>query len=177
MSKIKYNVSIIHYTLCGAVCFQFTHFPCDDWESIYTLSYYHHQIGSMNYDTICGAVCFQFILVMIYEIIYIYIYTLSYYRHQKGSVNYYPLFWVRSWNNGVRCMSNFILIRLSHLHTDGCPVVQKYLINNIMILFYHDSTKSVTQLLASPKIFTRIQIKLKFLLNPSLAGTELSQFN
>ena len=22
---------------------------CDDWENIYTLSYYHHQIGSINY--------------------------------------------------------------------------------------------------------------------------------
>ena len=31
------------------VCFQFTHFSCDDWEHIYTLSYYHHQIGSMNF--------------------------------------------------------------------------------------------------------------------------------
>ena len=28
------------------MCFQFTHFPCDDWENIYTLS--HHQIESMN---------------------------------------------------------------------------------------------------------------------------------
>ena len=33
----------------GFLCFQFTHFLCDDWENIYTLSYYHHQIGSMNY--------------------------------------------------------------------------------------------------------------------------------
>ena len=54
-----------------AVCFQFTHFPCDDWENRYTLSYYHHQIGSMNY---------------------------------------YPLFRVRSWNNGVHCMSFYILM-------------------------------------------------------------------
>ena len=27
--------SVIHYTICGAVCFQFTHFPCDNWENIY----------------------------------------------------------------------------------------------------------------------------------------------
>ena len=47
--KIKHILSVIHYTICGAVCFQFTHFPCDDWENIYTLSYYHHQIGYMNY--------------------------------------------------------------------------------------------------------------------------------
>ena len=50
VSKIKHILSVIHYTICGAVCFQFTHFPCDDWENIYTLSYYHHQIGNMNYQ-------------------------------------------------------------------------------------------------------------------------------
>ena len=33
---------VIHYSMCGAVCFQFTHFSCDDLENIYTLSYYHH---------------------------------------------------------------------------------------------------------------------------------------
>ena len=33
------------------------------------------------------------------------IYTLSYYHHQIGSMNYYPLFRVRSWNNGKCCMS------------------------------------------------------------------------
>ena len=70
VSKIKHILFVIYYTICGAVCFQFTHFCCDDWENIYTLSYYHHQIGSMNY---------------------------------------YPLFRVRSWNNGVRCMPFYIL--------------------------------------------------------------------
>ena len=75
VSKIKHILSVIHHTICGAVCFQLTHFPCDDWENIYTLSYYHHQIGSMNY---------------------------------------YPLFRLRSWNNGVRCMSFYILtVRMS----------------------------------------------------------------
>ena len=38
------------------------------------------------------------------------IYTLSYYHHQIGSMNHYPLFRVRSWNNGMRCVSLFILI-------------------------------------------------------------------
>ena len=37
------------------------------------------------------------------------IYTLSYYHHQIGSMNYYPLFRVRSWNNGMRSMSFYIL--------------------------------------------------------------------
>ena len=49
MSKIKHILSVIHYTICGAVHFQFTHFSCDDGENIYTLSYYHHQIGNINY--------------------------------------------------------------------------------------------------------------------------------
>ena len=35
VSKIKHILSVIHYTIYGAVCFQFTHFPCDDWENIY----------------------------------------------------------------------------------------------------------------------------------------------
>ena len=68
--SIVSQLSVIHYTVCGSVCFQFTHFLCVDWDNIYTLSYYHHQLGSMNY---------------------------------------YPLFRVRSWNNGMRCMSFYIL--------------------------------------------------------------------
>ena len=81
VSKIKHIFSVIHYkihyTICGAVCFLFTLFPCADWENIYTLSYYHHQIGSMNY---------------------------------------YPLLRVRSWNNGVRCMSFYMFIANFYLH-------------------------------------------------------------
>ena len=40
------------------------------------------------------------------------IYALSYYHHQIGSMNYYLLFMVRSWSNGVRCMSLYILMNL-----------------------------------------------------------------
>ena len=40
------------------------------------------------------------------------LYSLSYYHHQIGSMSYYPLFMVRSWNNGVRCMSPYILMNL-----------------------------------------------------------------
>ena len=71
VSKIKYILSVIHYTICGTVFTQFTHFLCDDWANICILSYYHHQIRSMNY---------------------------------------YPLFRVRSWNNGMRCVSFYILL-------------------------------------------------------------------
>ena len=41
------------------------------------------------------------------------IYTLSYYHHQIGSIIYYPLFRVRSWNNGMRCMFLYILLTVS----------------------------------------------------------------
>ena len=62
---VKNMLPVIHYRICGPVCFQFTLFLCDDWENIY---------------------------------IYIYI--------------YYQLFRVMSWNNGMRCMSFYILIIL-----------------------------------------------------------------
>ena len=39
VSKIKHILSVIHYSICGVVCFQLTHFSCDDSENIYTLSY------------------------------------------------------------------------------------------------------------------------------------------
>ena len=74
VSKIRHILSVIHYAIRGAVCFQFTHCTCDDWENIDTLFYYHHQIGSMNYN---------------------------------------PLFRVRSWNDGVRCMSFCIFMTTS----------------------------------------------------------------
>ena len=35
VSKIKHIFSVIHYTIYGSVCFQFTHFPCDDWKNIH----------------------------------------------------------------------------------------------------------------------------------------------
>ena len=38
-----------------------------------------------------------------------YISFVSYYLHQIGGMNYYPLFRVSSWNNGMRCMSFYIL--------------------------------------------------------------------
>ena len=68
--KIKHIPSVIHYTICGAVCFQFTHFSCDDWENIYTLSYYHNQIRSMDHyplvrlghETMVCAVCLSIFL-------------------------------------------------------------------------------------------------------------------
>ena len=44
------------------------------------------------------------------------IHTFSYCHHEIGSMNYYPLFRVRSWNNGVRCMSFYILLILMNYY-------------------------------------------------------------
>ena len=38
--------------------------------------------------------------------------ALSYYHYQISSMNYYPLFRVRSWHNGMRCISLYILMKL-----------------------------------------------------------------
>ena len=65
MSKIRHILSVIHYTIRGAVCFQFTHFPCDHWENIYILCLIilfttrkcllsmpsHHTLTSLSYKT------------------------------------------------------------------------------------------------------------------------------
>ena len=67
------------------------------------LSIFSH-LSIMQYMGLC-VFSLPISLVMIERI-----YTLSYYHHQIGSMNYYPLFRVKSWNNGMRCMSLHILI-------------------------------------------------------------------
>ena len=52
---------------------------------------------------------YQFLLWWLSE----YEYTLSHNHHQIGSMNFYPLSRVRSWNNGVCCMSFYILMILN----------------------------------------------------------------
>ena len=37
-SKIKRIFSVFHLTIHGAMCFQFTHFPCEDWENRHFVS-------------------------------------------------------------------------------------------------------------------------------------------
>ena len=73
VSKIKHILSVIHYIICGAVCFQFTHFCCDDWDNIYiyilcliiiiksevwTIS---HCLG-LDHETMVSAVCLSICL-------------------------------------------------------------------------------------------------------------------
>ena len=49
VSKIKSLFKIIFHAIYGAVCIQLTYFPYDDCESMCTLFYYYHQIGSMTH--------------------------------------------------------------------------------------------------------------------------------
>ena len=73
-------------------------------------------------------------LVMIEIIIYFVLLPSS-----NRQLNYYPLFMVRSWNNGVRCMSFYILISEIDITVfqsinslieaqDGCHLEKKYII-------------------------------------------------
>ena len=70
------------------------------------------QLSIIQYMGLC-VFSLPISLVMIERI---HVYTLSYYHHQIGSMNYYPLFRVRSWNNGMRCMSLYILMAASPDH-------------------------------------------------------------
>ena len=47
------------------------------------------------------------------------IYTLSYYHHSIGGMNYYPLFRVRSWKNGICCVSLYILTLINIVPQGG----------------------------------------------------------
>ena len=53
------------------------------------------------------------------------IWTLSYYHHQIGSMNYYPLFRAKSWDNGMRCMSLYIIMIITRI-IDFNDKFQKY---------------------------------------------------
>ena len=66
------------------------------------------------------------------------IYTLSYYHYQIGSMNYYPLFRVRSWNNGVCCMSVYILILILIVSHNGFTLTrwQKHCLNQWWLVYW-----------------------------------------
>ena len=100
VSKIKHIVSVIHYTICGAVCFQFTHFPCDDWENIYILCLIIIIKSEVWTTTHClwnnGVRCMSFYILM-YDICMYTVIKLTFY--QDGS-----LYWFHS-GNPFKCHS------------------------------------------------------------------------
>ena len=62
------------------------------------------QLSTIQYMGLC-VFSLLFSLVMIERI-----YTLSYHHYKIGCMNCYPLFRVRLWNNGMCCMSLYILL-------------------------------------------------------------------
>ena len=75
----------------------FSHLTCCTGEYIYIYIYIYIYMGLCVFSLPIS-------LVMIERL-----YTLSYYHYQIGSMNHYPLFRIRSWYNGMRCMSLYIL--------------------------------------------------------------------
>ena len=73
--KIRHILSVIHYAIRGAVCFQFTNSPCYDWENIYIYIYIRclviinksevwtitHCLG-LGHETMVYAVCLSVFL-------------------------------------------------------------------------------------------------------------------
>ena len=76
VSKIEHIISVIHYTIYGAVCFQFTHFPCDDWENInfVLLSSLNQKLWTivnrlgLGHETMVCAVCLGYIVIACYAL-------------------------------------------------------------------------------------------------------------
>ena len=110
VSKINWNLSIIFHEICGAVCIQFTHFSYDNCENICTLSYYHHQIGSMTHLPLFrvrsrnnGICCMSFnILVK-----WVWLWHSSSTHHHHISVQ------IHSWE--FRCCKDMYLVYLSFI--------------------------------------------------------------
>ena len=60
---------------CGAVCFQFTHFLCDGWENIYTLSYYHYIKSEVWTITHCLGLGHETMVCTVYLSIFLWKYS------------------------------------------------------------------------------------------------------
>ena len=76
------------------------------------------------------------------------IYNLSYYHHQIRRMNYSPLFKGRLWNNGMRYMSNYILLRYlemswSHMGYNVYIDLEKALSFIVFIMKQIDKTANI----------------------------------
>ena len=71
VSEIKHILSVFHYTIYGAVCFQFANLPCDDWDDILCLIIIiksevwtiTHCLG-LGHETMVCAVCLYFYCII-----------------------------------------------------------------------------------------------------------------
>ena len=69
VNEVNHILPVIHYTICGAVCFQFTHFPWDEWENIhFVLSSSNRKyelfciVKGLGHETMVCAVCLSIFL-------------------------------------------------------------------------------------------------------------------
>ena len=80
-------------------------FSCDDWDNIYTLCYYHHQIGSMNYYHCIG---------LGHETM-VYVVCLSIFLSEFTSSNYYQRIQI-SWKPlRLAILNNWIQVHVSNM--------------------------------------------------------------
>ena len=90
--------------------------------------------------------------------------ALSYYHHQIGSMKYYPLFRVRSWNNGMRCMSlyNLMLLDRNQIPFDEWNKTNKKIKDHINLRKYvqRDTKMKITKR-KSPHWKTQNQLSFK----------------
>ena len=96
-----------------------------------TLPRYHHYADAKSIKCLSGTFCrvcvsksiLSIILQAIYGVVCIELThhsyndckkarKLSYYHHQIGCITYLPLLRIKSWDNGMRCMLFYILIRV-----------------------------------------------------------------
>ena len=115
-SRIRFGLQIVfvclyitpsHYHNCAN--FIWRHWTCKmpvryNLSSVWVRLSIFSQLSIIQYVGLC--IFSLFISFVMIERIYIY----YYHHHQIGSMDYYPLFRVKSWNNGLRCMSFYILI-------------------------------------------------------------------
>ena len=85
---------------------------CRSCSFLYTLHYLiiiivQTYLRTLNLQNAC-QICFVECVSKIKHIFSVIHYTIH--HHQIGSMSYYPLFRVRSWNNGMRCMHLYILM-------------------------------------------------------------------
>ena len=69
----------------------------------------HNELSQFSiFHAIYGAVCIQLPISLLIIVRICVLILLSYFHHQNRSMNHLPLFRVRSWNNGMRCINGLL---------------------------------------------------------------------
>ena len=93
---------------------------------------------------------------------------LSCYHHQIGSMNYYPLFRVRSWNNGMRCMSIFFWLS-DYTHSPWIQPDQPW--TNCDTMFLSSSSNTSSRLLPRPTCASKLSLRSTYRITSNISGT------